>query len=106
LWADGVFMSMPFLVRYGKLYGDSSYANDEATKQLIIYASHLNDPETGLMFHAYDESGTTPWSDPKTKHSAEFWCHGIKIESSHNPIGVASDLPIRTQGSRSGNPGL
>jgi len=34
LWGDGVFMSMPFLVRYGKLFGDSQYANDEATKQL------------------------------------------------------------------------
>jgi unsaturated rhamnogalacturonyl hydrolase len=77
LWADGVFMSMPFLVRYGKLYGDSTYANDEATKQLVIYASHLNDPQTGLMFHAYDESGASVWADPKTKHSAEFWCRAI-----------------------------
>ena len=77
LWADGVFMSMPFLVRYGKLYGDSQYANDEATRQLIIYASHLNDPQTGLMFHAYDESGASTWADPKTKHSAEFWCRAI-----------------------------
>jgi unsaturated rhamnogalacturonyl hydrolase len=77
LWADGVFMSMPFLVRYGKLYGDGAYANDEATKQLIIYASHLNDPKTGLMFHAYDESGASTWADATTKHSAEFWCRAI-----------------------------
>ena len=77
LWADGVFMSMPFLVRYGKLYGDDAYANDEAAKQLIIYASHLNDPKTGLMFHAFDESGASAWADPTTKHSAEFWCRAI-----------------------------
>lgn len=77
LWADGVFMSMPFLVRYGKLYGDGTYANDEATKQLVIYANHLNDPETGLMFHAYDESGASTWADLKTKHSSEFWCRAI-----------------------------
>jgi len=77
LWADGVFMSMPFLVRYGKLYGDDAYANDEVTKQLTIYASHLNDPKTGLMFHAYDESGASTWADPATKHSAEFWCRAI-----------------------------
>lgn len=77
LWADGVFMSMPFLVRYGKLYGDDAYANDEATKQLTIYASHLNDPNTGLMFHAYDESGASTWADPVTKRSAEFWCRAI-----------------------------
>jgi len=77
LWGDGVFMSMPFLVRYGKLYGDSRYANDEAAKQLTIYAGHLNDPTTGLMFHAYDESGGSTWADPATKHSAEFWCRAM-----------------------------
>jgi unsaturated rhamnogalacturonyl hydrolase len=77
LWADGVFMSMPFLVRYGKLFGDSTYANDEATKQLVIYAGHLNDQQTGLMFHAYDESGASTWADPTTKRSAEFWCRAI-----------------------------
>ena len=77
LWGDGVFMSMPFLVRYGLLFGDSQYAFDEATKQLTIYASHLNDPKTGLMFHAYDESGQTPWADKETKHSAFFWCRAM-----------------------------
>jgi unsaturated rhamnogalacturonyl hydrolase len=77
LWLDGVFMSMPFLVRYGKIFGDSNYANDEASKQLLIYASHLNDPQTGLMFHAYDESGAQKWADPVTRHSAEFWCRAM-----------------------------
>ena len=77
LWGDGVFMSMPFLVRYGVMFGDSQYGFDEATKQIKIYASHLNDPKTGLMFHAYDESGQTPWSDPVTKHSPYFWCRAM-----------------------------
>jgi unsaturated rhamnogalacturonyl hydrolase len=77
LWGDGVFMSMPFLVRYGNIFGDSKYANDEATKQLTVYASHLNDPKTGLMFHAYDESGQSTWADKDTKHSAEIWCRAM-----------------------------
>lgn len=77
LWGDGVFMSMPFLVRYGNLFGDSKYTNDEATRQLIIYASHLNDPKTGLMFHAYDESGQASWADKETRHSPEIWCRAM-----------------------------
>ena len=77
LWGDGVFMSMPFLIRYGKVFGDSKYANDEASRQLAIYASHLNDPKTGLMFHAYDESGQSVWANPETKHSAEIWCRAM-----------------------------
>lgn len=77
LWGDGVFMSMPFLVRYGSMFGDSKYANDEAVLQLITYANHLDDPLTGLMFHAYDESGQSTWADKETKHSAEKWCRAM-----------------------------
>lgn len=77
LWLDGMYMSTPFLVRYGKAFGDEKYANDEAVKQLLLYAKHLNDPATGLMFHAYDESGKQPWADAKTHHSSVFWCRAI-----------------------------
>lgn len=76
LWGDGVFMGMPFLVRYGRLFGESSYANDEAAKQLIVYAGHLHSPE-GLLYHAYDESGASAWADPASHHSAEFWCRAM-----------------------------
>jgi len=77
LWLDGMFMSMPFLVRYGRLFGEGKYTCDEAARQLLIYAKHLNDPVSGLMFHAYDESGAQPWAGPVTHHSAIFWCRAI-----------------------------
>ena len=77
LWLDGMFMSMPFLVRYGAAFDEKIYAGDEAANQLLTYARHLNDPVTGLMFHAYDESGKQPWADPVTHHSAIFWCRAI-----------------------------
>ena len=77
LWGDGVFMSMPFLVRYGNMFGDSKYANDEAVLQLLTYWLHLNDIFTGLMFHAYDESGQSEWADKETRHSAEKWCRAM-----------------------------
>jgi unsaturated rhamnogalacturonyl hydrolase len=77
LWGDGVFMSMPFLVRYGNMFGDSKYTNDEAVLQLLTYWTHLNDMFTGLMFHAYDESGQSAWADKETKHSAEKWCRAM-----------------------------
>src|SRR5215472_6275488 len=76
LWGDGVFMSMPFLVRYGRLFGEGAYANDEAAKQLIVYASHLHSRE-GLLYHAYDESGASKWADPQAHHSPEFWCRAM-----------------------------
>lgn len=77
LWLDGMYMSMPFLVRYGLAFNDSHYAFDEAANQLLIYARHLNDSASGLLFHAYDESGKQPWADPVTHHSSVFWCRFI-----------------------------
>jgi len=77
LWLDGMYMSMPFLVRYGSVFNDQQYACDEAVKQLLTYARHLNDPATGLLFHAYDESGKQAWADPMTHHSPIFWCRAI-----------------------------
>ncbi len=76
LWGDGVFMSVPFLVRYGRLFDDSAYANDEGAKQLIVYASHLHSSE-GLLYHAYDESGASTWANAQNHHSPEFWCRAM-----------------------------
>jgi unsaturated rhamnogalacturonyl hydrolase len=77
LWLDGMYMSMPFLVQYGEMFGNRKNAQDEAAKQLLIYAKHLNDPKTGLLFHAYDELGTQPWAQPGTHHSSYFWGRSI-----------------------------
>ena len=76
-WLDGIYMSMPLLVRYGELFNDSQYANDEATKQFIVYAKNVGESPTGLLYHAYDESGQQPWADPVKHHSSQFWCRAI-----------------------------
>jgi len=76
LWSDGVFMVLPFLVRYGKAFGDSAYTNDEVANQLLIYAQHLQ-VDSGLFIHAWDESGEQPWADPVTHRSPEHWCRAI-----------------------------
>lgn len=77
LWADGTYMAVPFLVRYGREFGDSQYTDSEAVRQLLIYDKHLRDPHRGLLYHAYDESGKAPWADPTTHHSHFFWCRAI-----------------------------
>jgi unsaturated rhamnogalacturonyl hydrolase len=76
LWADGAFMSMPFLAEYGKIVGDSTYAWDEATKQIVVYASHLQQ-SNGLLKHAYDEPRDETWSDDTTGLAPEYWCRAI-----------------------------
>ncbi|EDY60091.1 glycosyl hydrolase [Streptomyces sviceus ATCC 29083] len=76
LWADGVYMVNPFLVEYGEEFGDSSYADDEAAKQLAVYGSHLQ-VANGLLRHAYDESKSAGWADPGTGLAPEHWCRAV-----------------------------
>ncbi|MGP4013353.1 glycoside hydrolase family 88/105 protein [Streptomyces sp. 4N124] len=76
LWSDGVYMVNPFLVEYGKEFGDSAYANDEAAKQLYVYGRHLQ-VSNGLLKHAYDESKTASWADPGTGLAPEHWCRAV-----------------------------
>ncbi|MDX2676862.1 glycoside hydrolase family 88/105 protein [Streptomyces sp. NY05-11A] len=76
LWSDGVYMVNPFLVEYGKEFGDSAYADDEAARQLAVYGSHLQ-VSGGLLRHAYDESKTVGWADPATGLAPEHWCRAV-----------------------------
>lgn len=52
LWADDLYMSVPFLARMGKLTGDNKYF-DDAIKQVENFNHYLYDPSTGLFFHCW-----------------------------------------------------
>ncbi|MFE7129782.1 glycoside hydrolase family 88 protein [Streptomyces sp. NPDC057638] len=76
LWADGVYMVNPFLVEYGRQFGDMAYAADEATRQLAVYGGRLQ-TANGLLRHAWDESGASAWAAPGTGLAPEHWCRAI-----------------------------
>lgn len=77
LWADGAFMSTFFLLEYGRTFPDNGRSRDEAARQLLAYAEHLQDARTGLLYHAYSEPRTAPWADPSTGRSPEIWCRAV-----------------------------
>jgi unsaturated rhamnogalacturonyl hydrolase len=64
LWADDLYMSVPYLARMGKLTGDKKYF-DFAIKQVENFNRYIYDPSTGLYFHAFynDENmnGVARW---------------------------------------------
>jgi len=68
LWVDTVYMLCPFFARYGHTT-DTPEAVDDAVKQILIQAKHLQDPHTGLFRHKWRE---TPNSYP----DGTFWSRG------------------------------
>jgi unsaturated rhamnogalacturonyl hydrolase len=52
IWADDLYMSVPFLARMGKLSGDKKYWND-AVKQVFNFTKYLWDDNEQLYYHCY-----------------------------------------------------
>ena len=77
MWIDGIYMGEPFLVRYGRLFGDADFGNDTAVFQATLVAEHCLDPKTGLLFHAWDQDRNAAWANPKTGVSPVIWSRGM-----------------------------
>ena len=50
VWADDMYMGIPALAEMGKLTGDRAYY-DDAAKQVLGFANHLFNKQTGLRMH-------------------------------------------------------
>jgi unsaturated rhamnogalacturonyl hydrolase len=72
MWLDGIFMASPFLVRYAEQFNEPEWFDEVAFQLHLIYEKTL-DPETGLIYHAWDESREQRWSNPETGQSKHFW---------------------------------
>ncbi len=74
MWLDGLYMGEPFLVRYGRLFGETGLPQDTAVQQARLMALHTRAPgASGLLRHAWDADKNAAWADPKTGLSPEVW---------------------------------
>ncbi len=72
IWLDGIYMAGPFMAQYGKQFNRPDLI-DKAIHELIVTYKHTRDPETGLLYHAYDESREQLWANKTTGQSPHFW---------------------------------
>ena len=64
IWADDLYMSVPFLCRYYKHTNEEKYLED-AINQILSFKKKLYMPEAGCMSHVYnliyDKKTAVPW---------------------------------------------
>ena len=72
MWLDGVYMANPFYAEYGLLFNEPEDFDDVVT-QITVMERHARDPQTGLLYHGWDELHTQSWADPVTGCSPSFW---------------------------------
>jgi unsaturated rhamnogalacturonyl hydrolase len=76
MWLDGLYMVQPFHAEYALTF-DEPAIFDDVIHQFILMDEHARDPQTGLFYHAWDESRHQKWADPKTGCSPNFWGRGM-----------------------------
>ncbi len=72
MWLDGLYMGGPFYAEYADLMHEDTAFNDVAN-QFIWMEQHARDTETGLLYHAWDESRQQQWANKITGTSPLFW---------------------------------
>lgn len=76
MWLDGIYMASPFLAQYAKEFNAPEWF-DVVTHQIKLIYKQTRDEETGLLYHAWDESKEQRWSDPETGLSPHFWSRAM-----------------------------
>lgn len=76
MWLDGIYMGSVFYAEYGATFNEPEVFDDVAF-QFITIEKHTRDPQTGLLYHAWDESRRMPWANPQTGCSPHFWSRAI-----------------------------
>jgi unsaturated rhamnogalacturonyl hydrolase len=72
IWLDGLYMASPFLAQYAREFNAPEWF-DVVTHEIQLAYKVMLDEETGLLYHAYDESREQRWSNPETGQSPHFW---------------------------------
>jgi unsaturated rhamnogalacturonyl hydrolase len=76
MWLDGIYMASPFLAQYASEFNAPGWF-DTVTWQIKLIYSKTRDPETGLLYHAWDESKTQRWCNPETGQSRYPWSRAM-----------------------------
>ncbi len=72
MWLDGIYMASPFYAEYAMAFNEPS-GFDDVVHQITLLKEHARDSQTGLLYHAWDESKQQRWADPATGCSPHFW---------------------------------
>ncbi|WP_297088151.1 glycoside hydrolase family 88 protein [uncultured Draconibacterium sp.] len=76
IWLDGVYMAAPFLSQYATENNQPQW-HSVVTHEILLAYEKTVDPETGLLYHAWDESKEQRWSNPNTGQSPHFWSRAM-----------------------------
>jgi unsaturated rhamnogalacturonyl hydrolase len=76
MWLDGIYMAGPFYMEWSWFFHEPA-GFDDVLHQIVLIENHTRDTQTGLLYHAWDESKTQRWANPETGCSPHFWGRAV-----------------------------
>ena len=76
MWLDGLYMGEPFYAQYTVEFENGKNLDDVA-HQFELLHNHAFDKNTGLYFHAWDESKQMPWANIETGTAPNIWLRAL-----------------------------
>lgn len=73
MWLDGLYMAQPFRAEYALMQNEKKEVYDDIVNQFVWMEKNARDAQTGLLYHAWDESRKQRWANKKTGRSPHFW---------------------------------
>jgi unsaturated rhamnogalacturonyl hydrolase len=71
MWLDGLYMGEPFYAEYSMVWNEDNW--DDIANQFVWMEKHARDPQTGLLYHGWDESKEQKWANKETGLSPHVW---------------------------------
>jgi unsaturated rhamnogalacturonyl hydrolase len=100
MWLDSIYMGQPFLMRYATAIGTcGSSCSDAVFKQTLLIAQHVRDTNSGLLYHAWDDSPAgmkATWANATTGRSPSVWGRALGWYAM-SLVDLLPDLPAGTQ---------
>src|SRR5262245_22243566 len=99
MWLDSIYMGEPFLMRYQTVFNNCSpFCANTVYTQMLLLAQHVRDTNTGLLYHAWDDSPTMKavWADARSGRSPSVWGRALGWYAMAL-VDLLPDLPAGTQ---------
>lgn len=77
MWLDGLYMGPAYWAQYAAAFGEGDESFDDIAHQFELIEEKTRDPETGLLWHGWDESRLLAWADKETGLSPNFWSRSM-----------------------------
>ncbi|WP_370479167.1 glycoside hydrolase family 88/105 protein [Tamlana flava] len=76
MWLDGLYMGQPFYAQYNTKF-ENGEKLDDVVHHFKLLHDHTLDKETGLYYHAWDESKQMDWANKETGTAPNFWLRAL-----------------------------